>query len=138
MSYATSEGRPLPVPTEISAPHWEGAKAGRLMVQHCAACKVHVFIPRRACPTCLGEPLDWVESSGRGTVYSYTIIHRPPHPAFDPPYCAAIIELEEGWHMLSNIVGSPPEAIRVGLPVRVEFLEASEEISLPVFRILEE
>lgn len=135
MSYAAtpSEGRPLPVPTDISRPHWDGAREGRLMVQHCPACKVHVFIPRRACPHCLGEGMDWVQSSGRGTIYSYTIIHRPPHPAFEPPYCAAIIELEEGWHMLSNVVGTDPASIAVGQTVQVEFLDCGD-VTLPVFR----
>ena len=139
MSYggATTQGRPLPVPTEISAPHWDGARQGRLMVQRCPSCHSHVFIPRHACPHCLAEPLAWVESSGKGTIYSYTIIHRPPHPAFDPPYCAAIIELEEGWHMLSNIVAAAPETIRVGLPVKVDYLDTGEGITLPVFRLVD-
>jgi uncharacterized OB-fold protein len=135
MSYASvpGEGRPLPAPTELSAPHWDGAREGRLMVQHCASCQAHVFIPRRACPQCLAEPLEWVQSSGKGTIYSYTIIHRPPHPSFQSPFCAAIIELEEGWHMLSNVVGADPATIKVGQPVRVEFLDCGD-IALPVFR----
>ena len=136
MSYASEpgEGRPLPIPTELSAPHWDGTRQHRLMVQHCTGCGAYVFIPRRACPQCLAEPLEWVESSGKGVIYSYTIIHRPPHPSFEPPYCAAIIELEEGWHMLSNIVGSDPGAIAVGQPVAVHYLDL-DEVTLPVFRI---
>ena len=74
-----------------------------------------------------------VESSGKGTIYSYTIIHRPPHPAFEPPFCAAIIALEEGWHMLSNVVGTDPATIAVGQAVAVEFLDCGE-VTLPVFR----
>ena len=134
MSYAPpSADRPVPHPTELSAPHWDGARAGRLMVQRCEACRRYVFTPRHVCPGCLGDTLAWVESSGLGQVYSYTVIHRPPHPAFQPPYCAAIVELDEGWRMVTNIVGLAPEAVRVGLAVQVDFLEVGEAV-LPVFR----
>src|SRR5690606_14265840 len=83
----TDGGRPLPVPTELSAPHWDGAREGRLMVQRCAACRTYVFIPRVACTHCFADSLEWVESTGRGGVYSYTVVQRPPHPAFEPPFC---------------------------------------------------
>ena len=129
-----SSERPLPHPTELSAPHWNGARARKLMVQKCSACGTYVFIPRRVCTQCFADALEWVESSGRGTIYSYTIIHRPPHPSFEPPYCAAIIALEEGWYMTSNIVGAPMATIAVGLPVRVDFADHGE-IVLPVFRL---
>jgi uncharacterized protein len=104
------------------------------MVQRCPACAAHVFIPRHACPHCLTEPLDWVESSGRGQIYSYTLVHRPPHPAFEPPYCIAIVRLDEGWQMLSNIVGADPAAIAVGQRVTVDYLDF-DTITLPVFRL---
>jgi len=137
MSYGSEPGesRPLPIPTELSQPHWDGAREGRLMVQHCPSCAAYVWIPRRACPHCLAEPLDWVQSSGKGEVYSFTIIHRPPHPAFEPPYVAAIVQLAEGWHMLTNIVGCDPAEVAVGQAVEVQFLEEGE-ITLPVFRPL--
>ena len=136
MSYSSvpGEGRPLPVPTELSQPHWDGAREGRLMVQRCPTCHAYVFIPRRACPHCLTEPLPWVQSSGKGEIYSFTIIHRTPHPAFEPPYCAAIVALDEGWHMLTNIIGCSSDDISVGQRVEVDFLELGE-ITLPVYRL---
>jgi len=125
---------PLPRPTSLSRPHWEGCKAGELRVQRCRECGGFVFIPQPLCTHCQAEALDWVTSSGRGTVYSYTIVHRPPRPAFAVPYVVAIVELDEGWHMLTNLVGIEPEAVRVGLPVEVEFRALSDEITLPYFR----
>jgi uncharacterized OB-fold protein len=127
-------GRPLPHPTELSAPHWEGAKHRRLMVQRCAACGAYNFIPRHTCTECFTDRLDWVESSGRGVVYSYTVIHRAPHPSFETPYCAAIIQLDEGWYMLSNIVGSAMAEIAVGRRAKVDFLDLGD-VTLPVFRL---
>lgn len=126
--------RPLPEPSDLTSPHWEGAKQHKLMVQRCEACGTHIFTPKPACSTCFSADVKWVESSGRGTVYSYTIIHRPPDPSFEVPYCAAIIELDEGWHMVSNIVGSPMESISVGASVEVDYLDV-RDMTLPVFRL---
>jgi uncharacterized OB-fold protein len=75
-----------------------------------------------------------VTSSGRGTVYSYTVVHRPPRPAFAVPYIVAIVELDEGWHMLTNLVDVAPAAVTVGMPVEASFRPMSEEITLPYFR----
>jgi hypothetical protein len=127
-------GIPLPQPTPLSAPHWEGARRGELMVQRCRACGGHVFIPQPVCTHCFATDLEWVQSSGRGTVYSYTTVHRPQQPAYDVPYVAAIIELEEGWYMLSNVIGVEPSEVHVDMAVEVEFHEASGEITLPYFR----
>ncbi|MGH0036978.1 MAG: Zn-ribbon domain-containing OB-fold protein [Myxococcota bacterium] len=128
------DNRPLPTPTALSRPHWEGCKEGKLRVQRCTACGTHVFIPQPICTACQSDTLQWVESTGQGTVYSYTIVHRPPRPEFEAPYIVAIVELEEGWFMLTNLVGCEPGEVSVGMRVSVEFEERSEEISLPVFR----
>ncbi len=125
---------PLPRPTALSAPHWEGCRQGELRVQRCRSCEAYVFIPQPACTRCLSEDLEWVRSSGRGSVYSFTVVHRPQRPEFEVPYTVAIVELEEGWHMLTNLVGSEPGELRIGLPVEVEFKAMSDEISLPMFR----
>jgi uncharacterized OB-fold protein len=127
--------RPLPHPTPLSAPHWEGAKQGRLMVQRCDDCHHHVFPPQPACGACFSPNLTWVPSSGRGTIYSYTIIHRPPDETFETPYCAAIIEVNEDWYMISNVIGTPMEEIAVGLPVEVAFVPV-EDMVLPMFRVV--
>ena len=124
--------RPLPRPTALSLPHWDGCREGVLRVQRCRDCGAHVFIPQPLCPRCSCDGLDWVASGGHGTVYSYTIVHRAPHPAFATPYVVAIVELDEGWHMLANLECEPSE-LRIGLPVRVTLRALSPEISLPCF-----
>ena len=127
-------GIPLPRPSDLSAPHWEGAQAGELRVQRCTACNTCVFIPQPACTKCFSSELEWVTSSGRGTVYSFTVVHRPQRPEFQVPYAVAIVELEEGWYMLSNLVGCAVEDVKIGVPVDVVFEKMSEEITLPLFR----
>ena len=129
-----SGGIPLPRPTELSRPHWDGCREGVLRVQRCRDCGTYVFIPQPVCTSCMGDGLEWVESTGRGTVYSFTRVHRPPRPAFEVPYAVAIVELEEGWYMLTNIVECPVDDVEVGMPVEVTFRRMSEEISLPLFR----
>ena len=93
-----------------------------------------VFIPQPLCTRCQSDALEWVESTGRGTVYSHTVVHRPPRPAFAVPYVVAIVELDEGWHMLTNLIDCRPEEVCVGMPVEVAFRPASEAITLPYFR----
>ena len=75
-----------------------------------------------------------MESSGRGTLYSYTVVHRPQQPVFEVPYTVAIVELEEGWYMLSKLVDCEPEEVEIGMPLEVSFRPMSEEITLPFFR----
>ncbi len=125
---------PLPRPTELSRPHWDGCREGKLRVQRCSACGAYVFIPQYTCTECQEATLEWVESSGRGTVYSVTTIHRPQRPEFEVPYSVAIIELEEGWYMLTNLVDCAIEDMQVGMPVEVAFRKMSDEITLPMFR----
>ena len=127
-------GLPVPQVTELSRPHWEGCRRGELLVQRCADCGCYVFTPEVACTGCLSNHLDWVRSSGCGTLYSYTVIHRPQRPEFDVPYVGAIIELDEGWHMLSNIVDADPGALEIGMPVQVCFVPRGEDLVLPMFR----
>jgi hypothetical protein len=125
---------PLPRPTQLSRPHWDGCKAGVLRVQRCRDCGHFVFIPQPICTRCQAAALEWVESAGRGVVYSYTAVHRAPRPAFRAPYVVAIVALEEGWHMLTNLVDVAPEAVTIGMPVEVAFRAMSDEITLPYFR----
>jgi uncharacterized OB-fold protein len=124
--------RPLPRPTELSQPHWEGCREGVLRVQRCLACGAHVFIPEPLCTACFSGELAWVESRGHGSVYSFTIVHRAPHPAFATPYLVAIVALDEGFEMLANLDCDPALAA-IGMRVRVEFRAVSEAISLPCF-----
>jgi uncharacterized OB-fold protein len=124
---------PLPQPTQLSQPHWDGCREGKLMVQRCSQCKAYVFIPQPRCTNCQANELLWVESSGRGKVYSYSVVHRAPRPQFEIPFAVAIIELEEGWHMLSNVLECPMDDVKVDLPVEVRFKKMTEEITLPYF-----
>ena len=128
------EGIPLPTPSTVSEPHWEGCKRGELMVQHCQDCDGYVFIPQPACTHCQSENLEWVQSSGKGTVYSWTMVYRPQQPSFETPYASAIIEVEEGWYMLTNLVDIAVEDVRIGLPVEVVFHAINDETTLPYFR----
>ena len=131
---AQPEGTPLPRPTPLSAPHWEGCREGELRVQRCADCQTYVFIPQPACTSCFSEALEWTAMRGRGVVYSYTVVHRPQRPQFRVPYVVAIVELEEGCHMMTNLIGVDPDDVRIGMEVEVEFVERSETITLPYFR----
>ena len=133
---SSGTGIPLPRPPELSRPHWDGCRAGVLRVQRCRECQTYVFIPEPFCTECQSEELEWVESSGRGTLYSMTTVYRPQRPEFEIPYTVAIVELEEGWYMLTNLVGCPPEEMRIGMQLEVTFRQMSDEVTLPLFRPL--
>jgi uncharacterized OB-fold protein len=128
--------KPLPAITEDGAPYWEGCRKGELRVQRCSACAHLRWPPSVLCPRCLAEGGDWVALSGRGTIYSWIVVHRPQHPAFfgDVPYNVAIVELEEGPRLHTNVVECADEDLRVGLPVEVVFHEVDDEVTLPKFR----
>lgn len=127
---------PLPQPDEISRPFFEGARRHALMIQHCPNCGTYQLPGRFACDECLEEDPEWVEASGRGTVFTFTVVHQLYHPAFSEkiPYNVAVVELEEGPRLVSTIVGVENENITVGMDVEVEFEDVTEEITLPVFR----
>jgi uncharacterized OB-fold protein len=127
--------RPLPYPDTLTAPYWTQAQAGKFALPRCEACAQHHFYPRPTCPHCGSDRIAWVQASGRGEVYSFSIVHRAPGPAFagDVPYVVAIIETAEGPHLLSRVVGIAPDQVRIGLAVRVAFDRVSDELQLPVF-----
>ncbi len=139
----TEYKKPLPTPSEISQPFWDAAKEHRLTFQRCRLCGTHVFYPRQACPgpDCFGiGTLDWVQSSGKGWVYSFTISYQPAHPAFadEVPYVLAIIDLDEGWRLNTNIVGIDPQDVKIGMRVEVTWDDVTPEFSLPKFRPIED
>ena len=127
--------RPLPHPDAMTEPYWAGARARRLLIPCCNACGKHHFYPRSLCPHCGSPRLEWKQVSGAGTLYSYTIVNRAPSPAFAPevPYVVGIVELAEGPHLMSNIVGCAPAAVRIGMALDVEFRDIGENSVLPVF-----
>ncbi|HEY6130382.1 MAG TPA: Zn-ribbon domain-containing OB-fold protein [Halioglobus sp.] len=124
---------PLPHTTALSRPHWDACREGKLKVQRCRQCETYIFIPQPRCTTCQSADLEWVECSGRGLVYSFTVVHRAPRPQFEIPYIVAIIAMEEGWHMLSNVLECAPEDAAIGLAVKVRFKKMNTEITLPYF-----
>ncbi len=131
------KARPLPGITDDTKPYWDAAGRGVLVVQKCRACGVFQFYPRPFCIKCLSEEIDWVETGGAGTLYTYTINHKAADPSFADrtPYAVAIVELDEGPRLLTNIVDSPLESVRIGARVRVCFERISEEVVLPQFKI---
>jgi len=130
-----TRGKPLPRPYQDTQAYWDGAKEGRLLLQQCRDCGKHQFYPRGVCSHCLSSNLDWVEASGRGRVYTFTVCHRAPHPGFgaEVPFVIAVIDLAEGVRMMSNIVDCDPKSVRVDMPVKVTFRAESPEITLPQF-----
>jgi hypothetical protein len=130
---ATEWKRPLPVPSPLTAPFWQAAKEGRLVLQRCTTCGEYVWTPQLACRTCLTETLVWTPVSGRGSIYTFVVIHRAATPAFRAPYAIVVIRLEEGPYMLSDMVDVDPAAVRIGMSVEVTFEDVGP-VSLYHFR----
>lgn len=131
--------RPLPEVTELTEPFWRAARKGRLVMQRCRSCREYVWCPRPACMECGDPELDWQELSGRGTVYSFTVIRQLAGRgarAFekDIPYVIAWVDLEEGPRFYTNIVQCPVDRVEIGMAVEVVFEPAGNDISLPKFR----
>ena len=126
---------PVPVPTPESRPFWDAAKRHVLELPRCRACGALHYYPRGACPRCLSGDLAWERMSGRGTLHTFTIVHRGqkgfPVPT---PYVLAIVALAEGPRMMTTLVDVDPLAVRIGMPVEVVFRDVSDTIALPLFR----
>jgi uncharacterized protein len=131
--------KPLPRLTKLNRPFFEGANAGELRLQRCAACGHQWFPPSSNCPRCLSTDISWTPVSGRGRVWSWIVMHQRYFPSFqdDLPYNVAFIQLEDGPFLMSHLVGVSNDAIRCDLPVEVTFEQATDEISIPKFRPVE-
>lgn len=128
--------KPLPTLTDDNRPFWDSCRAGRLSLQRCAC--GHLRYPISPfCPRCLSGEFTWTPVSGRGTVFSYVVFHQAYHPGFkqDVPYNVALVQLEEGPRMYSNVVGVPNNAVKVGDALEVVFEPVTAEITLPRFRL---
>jgi uncharacterized OB-fold protein len=121
-------------PSPVTRPFWDGCAAGQLLFQRCRGCRAAQFPPAEICRACTGTDLAWERSAGLGTLYSWTVVHRPVTPAFTVPYAPAIVDLAEGYQMMTNLIGLPPDAITPDLAVRVEFHDAGGGLCLPYFR----
>jgi uncharacterized OB-fold protein len=134
-----SEPKPRPAPRADpeSTPYWSATLEGRLVVQQCVACGHHQLYARAHCLVCRSA-VEWVPASGRGTVYSYTVIRQNMSRSFRHllPYVVALVDLDEGPRLMTNIVGCDPADVACGAPVEVRFEPVSEEAALPLFELI--
>ena len=129
--------RTVPEADPDSRPFWEGCRAHRLLLQRCADCGAWRFPPGRWCARCRSPRAEWRPASGRGRVYSWIVVTHPvPREVYDRevPYVVALVELEEGVRMPTNIVGLDPHAVVADMPVQVVFDDVTAEVTLPKFR----
>lgn len=130
--------RPLPQPSAWSKPFWEATRQGRLAIQVCSDCQTKIMYPKKFCPACLSEDLGWMDSNGQGEVYSFTVQERGAPTGFADavPYVLAVIRLDDGVQLMSNIVGDGASSVSCGDRVAVDFMPVDEgNIVLPVFRL---
>jgi len=127
--------RPVPQPTPETRHFWDGTRAGEIRLQRCDACSTVYFPPRPFCPSCSSRSVSVFRASGRAKLASY-VINQRPHPAWDEPYSIALVELEEGVRMMTNVVGCPqtPESLVLDMPLEVTFEKLTDEITLPLWK----
>ncbi|MGK5553089.1 Zn-ribbon domain-containing OB-fold protein [Actinomadura kijaniata] len=125
---------PAPVPTPLTAPYWEACRRGELALQRCAGCGRFVHFPEPACPFCGNAELTFERVGGRGTVHTFTVVHRSFLPGFTTPYTVAWIDLPEGARVFGDITGCPPGRVRIGMPVEVHFTDLDGFGPLPHWR----
>ena len=130
--------KPLPTPDPVTQPFWDSLKEHAVKLQRCGGCNAFIFYPRALCPSCMSDDLAWTPVSGKGVVHAFAIPHRHPNPAFGSmaPYVVALIELEEGAKLMSNLVEveATPEAVKVGMAVEIVYDDVTENVTLPKFR----
>ena len=126
--------RPAPIPDAETEPYWQAVNEGRLMVQRCTVCGRSQLYPRWRCLRCRGE-VEWVDAGGGGTVYSFTVIRQNFSRSFKHliPYVVALVDLDEGPRLMTNLVGVDPDDVEIGMRVRVKFEQVSDEASVPLF-----
>ena len=129
--------RPKPPVNPDNQFFWDGVEAGELLIQRCAQCGQLRHPPRPMCGACQSTESDTVRSTGRGRIYSYAVHHHPPLPGIDLPLVVVLVELEEGTRIVSSLVDAGPDAVAVGQAVELTFREVGDELTLPVFRLLE-
>lgn len=124
---------PHAVPGPLTAPFWAGCARGELLYQRCGRCAAATFPPAEHCRECLAVDQRWERGSGHGVLYSWTVVWRPVTPAFTPPYAPAIVTLDEGYQMISNVIGADVDQLRLNLPLKVTFRAVGNELHLPYF-----
>ena len=135
---ATAYSKPLPRPLspEVTKPFWEAAKRHELVIPRCTRCDHLFFYPRSECPRCLSNHLEWMQVSGRGRLHTYTVVYKPANAAFrdDTPYIYAVVQLDEGPRMVSNVVQCEIDAVRVDMPLEAIFDDVTPEWTLVKFK----
>ena len=131
--------KPIPSPQQESDFYWQKAKERELWLRKCNACGSAYFYPRDISPCCFSKDTAWIKASGKATLYTYGIVQRAPHPGFaqDVPFVTALVELEEGPRMPTNIVGiddPTPEKLQIGMSLEVTFEDITDTIALPKFK----
>ena len=132
----TAIAKPLPQPGPDMVPFFEAARRHQLVVQRCGGCGVLRFPARAICSRCLSRDATWVPVAGRGTVFSFAVMHQAVHPGFaaEVPYAVVVVQLDEGPRLLSNVVDCSVGEIRIGMPVDVTFDDVTPDVTLPKFR----
>ena len=130
-------GKPIPSPTDAVRPFWQGCSVGTLRLRRCNDCERWRGPSRIVCE-CGRADFTWTDAKGRGEVFSYTVVHRAPDPAFrgDVPYVVAVVALAEGPHLLANVIDCAPETVSVGLPVQAVFETVAPDIGIARFKPL--
>ncbi len=128
--------KPLPTVSGETKPFWDACRRGQLLIQKCDRCDEYQFYPRGICANCWSEDIKWVTASGKGTVWTYTVTYQNRTPGFaeDVPYVLALVELEEGVKMFTNIIECAHREVAIGMPVEVIFRQANNQISVPYFK----
>lgn len=138
----TEMQRPVPYPSPETQPYWDGCKRHELMLPYCAGCEAFFFYPRQFCPTCFSWEIEWRTCSGKGTLHTFAIQFRAQMPGMKAPYVTAVVQLDEGPRLMTNLVEvepallEQPENIRCGVPVEVVWEDVNDEIALPMFRLV--
>ena len=132
----TEYQKPLPIPNEDTKPFWDSLREHKLMIQKCSQCGQFRFPPRVVCPYCMSLDSQGVEVKGKGKIYSFTVVHHAYTPAYrdELPYVVAIVEIEEGIRLVTNIVGCEPESVQIGMDVEITFEDVTPEFTLHKFR----
>ena len=132
----TTWNKPLPTVSGETKPFWDACRRGQLLIQKCDRCGEFQFYPRGICANCWSEDIRWVTASGKGTVWTFTVTYQNRTPGFaeDVPYVLALVELEEGVRMFTNIIECQPRDVSIGMPVEVTFVQANNQISVPYFK----
>jgi len=128
--------KPLPAQIGLSKEFYDYCRQRELRFQRCADCSAWRHVPRQQCAGCGSQRWAWETSSGRGVVFTWTVVARAMHPAFvaDVPYAPVVVELDEGVRLVSEVLDCPPDELAIGMPVEVDFVDVTPELTLPKFR----